>query len=92
VNSLNVALKIENCQLEMAYNVWGLAAGGEIEIRLPVLSAKFIIKSSLFILSLNSGFSARDYCRKMHHSVLLALQPGLHKCECWAHTLSSFRA
>jgi len=43
---------------KISYNVLRLAAGGEIEFLLPGTVAKFINKSSLFILSLNREFSA----------------------------------
>jgi hypothetical protein len=42
----------------MAAYVLRLAAGGELEFLLPRTVAKFIIKSSRLILSLNSIFSA----------------------------------
>jgi hypothetical protein len=45
----------------MPANVLRLAAGGEIEFLSARTVAKFIIKSSLLILSLNRVFSARDY-------------------------------
>ena len=65
----------------MAHNGTHLCRTG---IRIPSARtvAKFIIKSSLLLLSLNKVFPARNCCRKMHHCSLLALQPGLHKCEC----------
>jgi len=44
--------------VKVAAYVLRLAAGGEIEFRLPGTVAKFINKSSLFILSLNRVFSA----------------------------------
>jgi len=43
---------------KVTYNGLRLAAGGEIEIRLPGTVAKFIVKSSLFILLLNRVSSA----------------------------------
>ncbi len=43
----------------IAHNVYGLQQVGEIEFLSARTVAKFIIKSSLLLLSLNKDFSAR---------------------------------
>lgn len=41
--------------------------------------AKFILKSSLLLLSLSKFPSAHNYCWNTHHCSFLALRPGLHR-------------
>ena len=65
------------CCHKVAANVYGLQQVGEIEFLLPGTVAKFIIKSSLFILSLNRDFSARNCCSIMNKKLIVILQPHL---------------
>ena len=55
----------------MVYNVLRLAAGGGNRIPSAGTVAKFINKSSLFILSLNRDFSARNYCSIMNKKLIV---------------------
>ncbi len=70
---------------EIAYNGLRLAAGGEIEFPSARTVAKFIIKSSLFILSLNRDSSAQNYRLIMLRMLIVISSPPLAANRCKLH-------
>jgi len=62
VKIVSIRLPLIRMVLFITAYVLRLCAGGILEFLLPGTFAKFIIKSSLFALSLDKGFPARNRC------------------------------
>jgi len=77
-----ITLNWKRCHEKITANVLRLAAGGEIEFLLPGTVAKFIIESSLFILSLNRVSSAQNCCSIINKKLIVIPSAALAGNRC----------